>query len=394
MPRAKLTPLLVQKAKPQAVPYMIWDSLQRGFALRIEPSGYRSYKVVYRHHNRPRWFHIGAADAISLADARKFAAELMLEVIRGKDPQAERAALRSAGTFEEIATRYREEYAKKRNRSWLQADYLVRRHLLSFWGKLPASNITRADVKAVMARIDSPSVANQTLAAASAIFSWAIREEVGGIKVNPCAKVARHDTKSRERVLSDGELPLFWMAFDSMAPVTAAALKVLLLTGQRPGEVCRMRREHLSDGWWTMPGAADPSIGWPGTKNSQTHRVWLPQAAQAIIAERGVNAPDGFVFGIKDLQGEMRIICKQLGVDRATPHDLRRTHGSTITALGFGREAMNRVQNHREGGIADVYDRHKYAEENKRVMEAVASYILTLVEGREASNVLLGKFAR
>ena len=50
--------------------------------------------------------------------------------------------------------------------------------------------------------------------------------------------------------------------------------------------------------------------------------------------------------------------------------------------LGFGRDAMNRVQNHREGGIADVYDRHEYADENKRVMESVADYLLALAEGQ------------
>jgi integrase len=59
--------------------------------------------------------------------------------------------------------------------------------------------------------------------------------------------------------------------------------------------------------------------------------------------------------------------------EKATPHDLRRTHGTTVTGLGFGRDAMNRIQNHREGGIASVYDRHQYAEENKKVMEAVAT---------------------
>jgi hypothetical protein len=48
--------------------------------------------------------------------------------------------------------------------------------------------------------------------------------------------------------------------------------------------------------------------------------------------------------------------------------------------LGFGRDALNRVTNHREGGIASVYDRHGYADENKRVMEAVAAKIMALVE--------------
>jgi hypothetical protein len=80
-------------------------------------------------------------------------------------------------------------------------------------------------------------------------------------------------------------------------------------------------------------------------------------------------------------------------VPRATPHDLRRTHGSTITRLGFGRDAMNRIQNHKEGGIADVYDRHEYAEENKRVMEAVAAHLLMLARGDDAkSNVIVAKF--
>ena len=78
----------------------------------------------------------------------------------------------------------------------------------------------------------------------------------------------------------------------------------------------------------------------------------------------------------------MRTICSELGVnEKVTPHDLRRTHGTTITRLGFGREAMNRIQNHREGGIADVYDQHSYEPENKRVMEAVAAEIMRLIEG-------------
>ena len=57
-----------------------------------------------------------------------------------------------------------------------------------------------------------------------------------------------------------------------------------------------------------------------------------------------------------------------------------------MTGLGFGRDAMNRVTNHREGGIASVYDRHGYADENKRVMEAAAARIMALAEGRGAAG--------
>jgi hypothetical protein len=84
----------------------------------------------------------------------------------------------------------------------------------------------------------------------------------------------------------------------------------------------------------------------------------------------------------------MREISKQL-IERVRPHDLRRTHGTTITKLKFGREAMNRIQNHKEGGIADVYDVHEYANENKHIMETVAAHILALTEGKpDESNVV------
>ena len=82
----------------------------------------------------------------------------------------------------------------------------------------------------------------------------------------------------------------------------------------------------------------------------------------------------------------MRAACAKLGVERATPHDLRRTFSTKVTALGFGREALNRVTNHKEGGIASVYDRHQYADENKRIMEMVAAHIMVLVEGRSADS--------
>jgi integrase len=110
------------------------------------------------------------------------------------------------------------------------------------------------------------------------------------------------------------------------------------------------------------------------------------------LAELGDGVTTGFVFAgergrpVNPLDAVMRAACAKLGVERATPHDLRRTHGSTITALSFGRDAMNRIQNHREGGIASVYDRHGYAEETKRVMEAVAAKIMALVEGRSADS--------
>jgi integrase len=366
--KRKLTDLFVANVKPADQAYVLWDTWQRGLGLAVQVTGNKSWKVVYHHGGRPRWYTIGHADAIGLADARQLAGEIMLRVARGEDPQASRRAERSAGTFQELAERYVNEHAKKRNKSWVQADALVRRYLLPRWGKLPAGSISRSDVKATLARIEARAVSNQTWASASAIFSWAIREEVGGVKTNPCHGVTRHETQSRERILSDSEIPRFWAEFDP-------ALKLVLLLGQRPGEVTHMRREHVADGWWTLPGDPVPELDWPGTKNGASHRIWLPEPALALV--------DEFLDGGRGhpMDAKMRRICLKLGVERATPHDLRRTFSSKVTALGFGRDAMNRVTNHKEGGIADVYDRHEYADENRRVMETVAKRIVALAEG-------------
>ena len=133
---------------------------------------------------------------------------------------------------------------------------------------------------------------------------------------------------------------------------------------------------------------------WPGTKNGENHRVWLPVPVPKLLTEiAGDNRPAvGFVFAgfrgrsVHGLDRAMRQICSIIKVEKATPHDLRRTHGTTIAGLGFGRDAMNWIQNHREGGIASVYDRHQYADENKHVMEAVGQRIMALVEGREGTG--------
>ncbi len=212
-----------------------------------------------------------------------------------------------------------------------------------------------------------------------------MREEL--VKDNPARLVTRHKTTSRERVLSDGEVAAFWTAFDEVGLLQGTALKLVLLTGQRPGEVACMRREHIADGWWTLPGAPVASLRWPGTKNGETHRVWLPGPVPTLLAELD-DATTGPVFRqIGKLDEAMRAICVKLGVtDKVTPHDLRRTHGTAITALGFGRDAMNRIQNHKEGGIGSVYDRHAYADENKRIMEAVASQILSLATGETGTG--------
>src|SRR5690349_18000943 len=117
--KIRLTELKVRKAKASSgAALIIWDEVQRGLALRVQPTGGKSWYCVYSRQGRTRWLRLGHADAIALGDARMLAAEAMLAVARGHDPAAEKKAERGAGTFAELHDKYLEQHAKKKNKSW------------------------------------------------------------------------------------------------------------------------------------------------------------------------------------------------------------------------------------------------------------------------------------
>jgi integrase len=74
--------------------------------------------------------------------------------------------------------------------------------------------------------------------------------------------------------LSKTEIKSFWDAFDDAGLVRSSALKTILITGQRPGEV-----RHIKDGWWEMPGEPNAKLGW------QSHRVWLSKEVRTVLSE-------------------------------------------------------------------------------------------------------------
>jgi integrase len=393
-----LTELAVRKTKAtdgRAV--ILWDAACPGLTLKVQPSGHRAFRFYYSINGRARWHHIGL---VYLSDARRIGFKLRAAIAEGRDPAAERQAQRGAITFGDLAARHLA-VAKTQNKSWRQADSYVRRHLLPKWAKLDAKTITRADVRAMMERIKAaPIAANGTLAAASAIFKWAVKQEI--IVNNPAQGVERNPTTDRERILSDSEIAAFWEEFDSLDPIRGAALKTLLLSGQRKSEVAHMRWEHIKDDWWEKPGQPVPAMGWPGTKNGKNgknHRVWLVQEVRAIITRAVIPAGGeraGFVFSrpsvVRGVDRDMKEICEKLGCERAVVHDLRRTFGSTVTRLRFGRQAMDRILNHSDPSVGTVYDRHSYADEDRRIMERVAQHIVAIAEGRKDDNVVFAKF--
>jgi Arm DNA-binding domain len=154
--RAKLTSVSVRAIAPEAKQYLIWDSNTRGLVLAVQPSGARSFKFIYSFRGRLRFYHLGDADALPLSDARKKARALRVLVDGGTDPQADKAAQRSSGSFGDLHRRYVEDYAKRKNKSWRQAETLISRYAMKRLGLLSASTIRRDDIESVLAKIDKP----------------------------------------------------------------------------------------------------------------------------------------------------------------------------------------------------------------------------------------------
>jgi integrase len=393
--RRKITDVLVRKVRPEAKAFMIWDTcLPRGFALKVCPTSTRSYKFVYAYRGEARWYHIEDTRKVKLKDARRFAAELALRVMRGEDPLTADKRAPRGDTFEEAHKRYLTEHTMKHNKSWQQGKALVERYVLPRLGKIPVKDITRADVKAVFGGIEKPALANQVKAALSATLSWAVDQDL--VTTNVCKGIKRNPTRSRERRLSDAEVPVIWAALDRMGTPEARACQTILVTGARPGEVSHMLHEHLDGNWWLQPG--EKTRDWPGTKNKQDHACPLTRPARAIIdgqRQGNVVLVTGHVFTdagkpVKNLPGVMRRVCAQLGIrDAIRPHDLRRSFLSTVTELGFDRHIMNVIANHITKETTDVYDRASYKNRIKEAAEAAANHIMALARGQVSGVVEL-----
>jgi integrase len=400
--RRRLTELYVKRVAAEAEVFNVTDTDHHacGLVLRVYPTGTRSYKLPYRHMGRPRWYTIGDAKKMALSEARIIANEQWHRVAKdGIDIVAEMKAERGKDTFGELADNFLlYQRHKKKNKAWAQGRRYIERFALPKWGKVKASTITQADVEILSDQMDSPNTARQFLSHLSAVFNYGVRKQI--LAVNPCVGIDRVKGSSRETTLADSDLPRFWAACERRG-IAGMALLTILLTGQRPGEVCHMRREHFVDGRWQLPGEVQmigDRVSWPGTKNKCTNEVWLSEPVRSIIAELSddENRVSGFVFPgprgapITDLDATMRDICSELGFAKPVkPHDLRRTFLTKVTKLRFGRDAMNRIANHVEKGVTDVYDRNTYYDEDRNIMEKVAAHIVALAEGETpATNVV------
>src|SRR5215471_3215527 len=159
-----LTVKFVASVKPtpgRRVEY--FDTEVPGLALRVMPSGTKSWTVLYRHRARLRRLTLGSVAKISLGQARDRARDELHAASKGADPATIKQTDRTARTFAELAETYLEKHAKVNKRSWRADDNLLRRKILPVWRHRAIVDLKRHDVLALVGRVaeaGAPVVAN------------------------------------------------------------------------------------------------------------------------------------------------------------------------------------------------------------------------------------------
>ena len=408
------------------------DGLLAGLYLVVQPTGKKSWAVRYRADGKPRKLTLGPYPALDLSAAREAAKLALLGAQKGADPAKEKQVARRVAkergnddrdSFPSVARLFIERYAKPKNRRWKDsarilglvpdrtraddvdspATFIVSPNSIAArWQDRRIQEIRRRDVLDIldqMMEAGKPIAANRTLATLRKMFAWAASRDI--VEASPVAGVKAPATEtSRDRVLTDDELRALWIACEAQDWPFGKFVQALILSGQRRDEVAGLRRSEISAGkaMWTIPKQR--------TKTGKTHDVPLPPAlAELFDGQPIISGAAGYVFtttGRSPISGfskgkiaidkrmleTLRKAASDRGEDPAKValepwrlHDLRRTVATGMARLSIDLPVIEKVLNHVSGsfaGIVGVYQRHSFADEKRRALDAWAAHVAGL----------------
>jgi integrase len=417
MPK-RLTTNTIENLKPGPKRYEKPDPGARGLYIIVQPSGVKSYALRYRLAGKPQKLTLGKAlpeskqrqdppsngeprigDVLSLASARKLAADAMLEVDRGHDPNAakrqvtQNQRLAAENTFRAVA----EEYLKREGKRLRSADWrraVLERLVYATLGDRPIGEIRRSEIVRLLDKIEAgelkdkdggpikggPVMADRTLAVIRKIMNWhATRaDDFRSPIVRGMARVKAKE-RARERTLTDDELRAVWRAADATEGPFGALVQFLLLTAARRNEAAHMKRSELSAGEqsidWTLPAARNKTkvdLIRPLSTPARAALARVPKLADCkfVFSTDGKSPISGFSYFKKNFA---------CGVTGWTLHDLRRTARSLMSRAGVNSDHAERCLGHVITGVRGTYDRHEYYTEKQHAYEALAAQIDRIV---------------
>ena len=434
----KLTERKVEKLAPEpgCKDRLVFDDAQRGLAVRVTASGGRTYLCQYTLHGHKWRVPLGSCSAVLLAKAREAAASVMGDVAKGRNPAAERKAAAAAErarrarnrlTLRVLIEDWKRVHLAARRPSYAAEAVRALNYAFADYLDDAAEDLDRADVVRaldalrrrrkqmvgkVAGKVRGAAITGRTAAYGRAAFAWAVKRGSAGANPFAALPVVKGAAK-RERVLSDAEVREIWQAAGEASVPFGPIIRLLILTGQRRGEVAGMAWSELSDDLtiWSLPAAR--------TKNGTAHNVPLSAPVRNLLKpfmceDHGEHHASGqllfpgmagtpFVGWSKSKAALDKAImaarAKAIkGGAKAAPlnpwnvHDLRRTVATGLQRLGVRLEVTEAVLNHISGsraGIAGIYQRHDWAAEKRAALEVWADHVISSVEGRSgAGNIV------
>ena len=379
--------------KPAKGHAITWDSELPGFGLRTTTSGVKSFILNYRNQDGvQRRLTIGRFPTLSPTAARLRARELKAKVELGSDPLEANRTRRGEMSFGELVELFTRRALATQKRGYERARYLRQDAIPWFGANTKALDVRRRDVIRLVEEkaATSPIAANRLLSSIRRLYNWGIEQDL--LEANPTALVKRPgEEKSRDRVLSEDEIHTFWERLNTtrrMSQGVRVALRLLLITAQRPGEICAMEWSELDlkRRWWEIPREK--------TKSDRVHRVPLSRLALEVIEKQ--QRQDGWVFPsvkgnplrVLALSSALRHNRQHFGLERFTPHDLRRTAATHLGSAGVDRFHISRVLGHADREITGVYDRYAYDQEKRRALEKWERKLKAVLSGEKVPKVI------
>lgn len=338
------------------------DTLLPGFGVRLRPPNpQKVFYVHYRTSQGQRRRKIGIYGVLTVDEARELARQWLVQVARGHDPAV--AQTEPAGLFlVDLAARYLAEHAgrKKKAASVRNDHWLLRRHLLPALGDIALTALSRADVAAFHHHLAThPTTANRALALLSSMCrlaeQWGLRPQ----NSNPVTGLPRYPERPRERYLTPAELSRLWAVLDEARRTHAAnavglaALRLLLLTGARVGEILTLQ--------WGMIDWEQGRARLPESKTGAKTLYLAPEALDVLrTLPRGVHQTwclpgrkDGHHFvALPRLWYRLR---EEAGLPDVRLHDLRHTFAANAAALGVPLLTIGALLGHRSAATTQRY---------------------------------------
>lgn len=363
---------------------------------------------------------LGRYPDITLGKARELATEARAKIQQGADVAREKQATKresaSAWTVRQLA----DDYMQKSEAHLAQGTIDQRRqqlgaHVFPIIGGLAAKDVTPADVVTITERAAAKSlhVARLVLIALRGVFAHGVARHV--VKSNPCidvkakAVIGPRPVRRTRLMLTEPELRAMLPALPDQGRQNELALKILLATCTRIGELTRAEWSHVDFGRreWEIPAEH--------SKNKKRFLIPLPDVVVGWFLElQQLAFGSRYVLPVRSRRGEgdrpmesstLNVACnrihaalkdKETGREacrRFTPHDLRSTARSHLSALGVDIIVAERCLNHSLGGLVAVYDQHDYLTERRAALDTWCEFLKACELGKDWNVVPMRKAA-